>query len=76
MKRLVGTTVALNVGDRGTFQSFVFVSEQEVLGRKSAIVFAETNNFAAPCTLEMEEINFLLVGLPRRRLYFPPTTPW
>ena len=40
MKRLVGTTEALNVGDRGTFQSFVFVSEQEVLGRKSAIVFA------------------------------------
>ena len=40
MKRLVGTTVALNVGDRGTFQYFVFVSEQEVLGRKSAIVFA------------------------------------
>ena len=76
MKRLVGTTVALNVGDRGTFQSFVFVLEQEVLGRKSAIVFAETNNFAAPGSLEMEEINFLLVGLPRRRLYFPPTTPW
>ena len=61
MKRLVGTTVALNVGDRGTFQSFVFVLEQEVLGRKSAIVFAETNNLAAKCSLEMKEINFLLV---------------
>ena len=61
MKRLVGSTEALNVGDRGTFQSFVFVSEQEVLGRKSAIVFAETNNLATPCSLEMKEINFLLV---------------
>ena len=62
IKNLSDTTVALNVGgDGGNFQSFVFVSEQEILSRKPAILSAETNNLAIPFYLEMEEIDDFLV---------------